>query len=121
MSVRTLEELGQLLETSAAESGKTNLLLNEQVIPRLDRLEGIVGESGLNGHTELLKKFLDEYAAGQTRAQAWGVVGADLGRRLKFLAPSRRWIGYLLIGALGAIGWQLTDTFLTTGHLPGIR
>ena len=118
MSVRTLEELGQLLESSAAESTRTNKLLNDEVIPRLGRVEDLVADAGLNGHTALLKKFLDEYAAGQTRAQAWAVVRADMGQRFGFMRQPKAWIKALFYAMLGGLGWQMVSH---PPHLPFVH
>lgn len=120
MSVRTLEELGQLLESSSAESTRTNKILNDEVIPRLDRLDATVGAAGLNGHTALLKKFLDEYAAGQTRAQAWSVVRADVGKRFGFLSQPKSWAKALLYAVLGGLGWKIASG-ISVIHLPFIH
>lgn len=117
MPARTLDELAQLLEQSAGESAKTNTLLNEEVLPRLDRLDATVKEAGLNGHTSLLKKFLDEYAAGQSKEQAWATVRADVRHQLRFLASPRGWLRALFYAVLGGLGWRLVSG-LTLPHFP---
>lgn len=117
MPARTLDELAQLLEQSAGESARTNELLNQEVMPRLDRLDATVKEAGLNGHTSLLKKFLDEYAAGQSKQQAWAVVRADVGGRFRFLASPKGWLRALFYAAIGGLGWKLVSG-LTLPHWP---
>ena len=114
---RTLEDLAGLLEQSANESAKTNELLNHEVMPRLDRLDGTVKEAGLNGHTALLKQFLDEYAAGQSKAQAWATVRADIGHRFHFLSSPRSWVKALFYAAIGGLGWKIVSGFQLP-HLP---
>ena len=89
-------------------------VLKEQVIPRLVELEATVKEAGLNGHTPLLKAFLEQYAATYVSRQAWQTVRGDILHRLRFLAPGKHWLGLLLAGALGALGWEL----VTAAHLP---
>lgn len=110
MPARTLDELAQLLEQSAGESARTNELLNQEVMPRLDRLDATVKEAGLNGHTSLLKKFLDEYAAGQSKQQAWAVVRADVGGRFRFLASPKGWLKTFLTGLAGALAWETVSS-----------
>lgn len=109
MPARTLDELAQLLEQSAGESARTNELLNQEVMPRLDRLDATVKEAGLNGHTSLLKKFLDEYAAGQSKQQAWAVVRADVGHRLHWFVRPSGWLKMLGAAIIGALGWKLVS------------
>ena len=93
--------------------------LREDVLPRLDALEGgqeeikqTIASAGLNGHTPLLKEFLDQYGATAVRRQAWRTVRQEVRGWLRPLAPGKRWIGYLLVGSLGAVGWQLTQDLL---------
>ena len=110
MPPRTLEDVGDLIDRAASESAQTNRLLGDEVIPRLDRLEEQSREAGLNGHTAFLRKFLDEYAAGQTRDQAWTVVRADLGQRLRGIFRPFRGIGrtlLVLIGAASDVAWAI--------------
>ena len=92
-------------------------VLNDQVIPRLDKLETTVKESGLNGHTPYLKAFLEQYAATYTSRQAWQTVRSDIKHRLRFLAPSKHWLTVLLGSIVGAIGWQLVSRFSGV-HIP---
>ena len=90
-------------------------VLNQQIIPRLDRLENTVKESGLNGHTPYLKAFLEQYAGTYATRQAWITVRSDLKHRMSWLAPSKRWLAILFGSILGAIGWQLVS------HLTGVQ
>ena len=115
----TLDELANALQTAADESAQTNRILNDEVIPRLGRLEVVVSESGLNGHTDLLKKFLDNYAAGQTKDQAWAVVRADLGHRFRWLRSPKSWLKAVFYAILGGLGWQIASGH--PPHIPGIH
>lgn len=94
--------------------------LKSEIIPRLDTLEGKVDAAGLNGHTELLKKFLDEYAAGQSTRQAYAKVRADIGRRFGFLSQPKSWVKALFYAVLGGLGWKLVSGF-SFPHLPFIH
>lgn len=94
-------------------------LVKEQVIPRLDKLERTVKDSGLNGHTPLLKSFLEQYAATYTSRQAWQTVRSDLRHKLRWLSPSKHWLTVLFGSILGAIGWQIVSHF-TGVHFPPI-
>lgn len=115
----TLEELAALLTKSAEESAQTNQILNEEVVPRLNRVETLVGDAGLNGHTALLKKFLDEYAAGQTKQQAWTVVRADIKAKLRWLTVPKGWFKMLGAAVVGGLGWSIASHLLSGGiHIP---
>lgn len=83
-----------------------------QILGRIDRLEGIVKESGLNGHTDLLKAFLEQYAATYTRRQAWLTVRGDVGHRLRWLATPKGWLKVIGAAFLGGIGWALASHYL---------
>lgn len=80
---------------------------------KVDELEQTVTKAGLNGHTPLLKKFLEEYSETATARQAWRTVQGDLKHRLRFLAPGKHWLTVLLGAIIGGIGWQIAS-----GHLP---
>ena len=58
-------------------------LIENEVIPRLDKLEGTVKEAGLNGHTADLRAFLDQRAVDAANRKKWisraKVIGAVLG------------------------------------------
>ena len=89
-----------------------------EVNTRLDTVEGTladlsdtVKDSGLNGHTSLLKAFLEQYAASYSSRQAWLTVRSDIKHRLRWLAPSRHWLTILFGSIVGAIGWQLVSHF----------
>jgi len=91
-------------------------VIREEVIPRLDTLDGSVSdlqeltkEAGLNGHTPLLKAFLEQYAGTYQTRQAWLTVRSDLAHRLRWLASPRAWIRAIFYGALGAIGYGLVS------------
>lgn len=114
---RTLEELAQLLEQSAGESAKTNAKIDSEVLPRLDRIDETVKAAGLNGHTSLLRKFLDEYAAGQSLDQAKSQVWAHYAARFHFLSQPKSWLKALFYAAIGGLGWKLVSG-LTLPHFP---
>ena len=118
MSV-TLDQLAEAIQQAAAESAKTNHILRTDVLPRLDSLEGIVREAGLNGSTPLLKQFLEEYGQQHLREQAWQTVRSDLTRRFGWLRSPRSWIKATFYAVLGGIGWQLAAGHLP--HIPGIH
>jgi hypothetical protein len=82
---------------------------------RLDKVEKTVKEAGLNGHTDLLKSFLEQYAATYTQRQAWLTVRQDIAHRFRWLQPGRHWLGVLLAGILGALGWEIVS------HLAGVH
>lgn len=113
----TLEELAAALHTAADESAQTNKKIDTEILPRLDRLDATVKEAGLNGHTSLLKKFLDEYAAGQSKEQAWSVVRADVRHKLRFLASPKGWLKALFYAAIGGLGWKIVSG-LQFPHFP---
>lgn len=87
--------------------------MQQQVTPRLDKLEETVKESGLNGYSPYLKAFLEQYSATYIKRQAWLTVGSDVKHRLKWLAPGKHWLTVLFSAILGGLGWQIAS-----GHLP---
>ena len=94
-------------------------VLNQQVIPRLDKLEETVRDSGLNGHTPYLKAFLEQYAGTYATRQAWITVKSDLKHRFRFLTQPRAWFRTIFYASLGAIGWELISTSVAhPPHLP---
>lgn len=115
----TLEELAAALKTAADESAKTNAKIDDEIVPRLDHLDTQIKEAGLNGHTALLRQFLDDYAAGQSKEQAWRVVRADLARRFTWLASPKGWVRALFYAVLGGLGWKLVSGIEIPTHLFG--
>jgi phosphohistidine phosphatase SixA len=93
-------------------------LVSDQVIPRLDKIENTIKESGLNGHTPLLKDFLEGYASTYMKKQAWETVVADLKHRVRFLQPGKHWLTVLFSAILGGIGWQVAGGHFSFPHLP---
>lgn len=90
------------------------------VIPRLDTLEGrfdglegTIREAGLNGHTPLLKAFLEQYAGTYQTRQAWQTVRSDVAHRFRFLAQPKAWLRAIFYAVLGGLGWEIAS-----GHLP---
>ena len=79
----------------------------DEVNTRLDRVEGTIRESGLNGHTPYLKAFLEQYAATYVSQQAWQTVRADIAHRLRFLSSPRAWLRVFVTGVVGAFAWQV--------------
>jgi|ERR1051326_180512 hypothetical protein len=90
-------------------------VIQKEVLPRLDRLEATVKESGLNGYSPYLKAFLEQYAATYSSRQAWLTVRSDIKHRLRWLAPGKRWLSILIAAMIGAVGWDLV------GHLTGVH
>lgn len=89
-------------------------LVRDQVVPRLDTLEGrvdaladTVKQSGLNGHTPYLKAFLEQYASTYQTRQAWLTVRSDLAYRLSFLKPTKKWLALVVSALIGAVVWRL--------------
>jgi hypothetical protein len=93
-------------------------LIRDQVIPRLDRLERTVKDSGLNGHTPYLKAFLEQYAANSTSRQAWDTVRQDISYRFRFLSSPRAWIKALFYASIGGLGWKLVSGASLPHHWP---
>lgn len=85
-------------------------LVETQVVPRLDRLEDTVKTAGLNGHSELLKAFLDREAKRIDSRKAYEKVGHDLRTRFRFLAVPRNWLKALFYAALGGLGWKIVSS-----------
>jgi hypothetical protein len=77
---------------------------------RLDKLETTVKTAGLNGHSDLLAKFLTDYAAKNTTGLAWIAVKADLSHRLRFLTSPKAWVRALFYAVLGGVGWKLVSS-----------
>jgi hypothetical protein len=90
---------------------RTNLeiyeLVEQQVLPRLDKLERTVTNSGLNGYSADFKQMVEEYRATAKVQENWAGVKADLGRRLGFLRFPRAWLRVIFYAILGGIGWQI--------------
>lgn len=95
--------------TTAAETATAQAQGVVQILTRIDRLEGIVTASGLNGHTELLKSFLEQYAATYTQRQAWLTVRGDIGHRFRWLTTPRAWLRVLFYAILGGVGWEIAS------------
>lgn len=84
---------------------------------KVDRLEGTVKESGLNGYSPYLKSFLEQYSATYVQRQAWLTVRADIGHRLHWLSSPKSWLKALFYAAIGGLGWKLVSG-LNLPHLP---
>ena len=95
-------------------AGDVYELVEKVVIPRLDRLDETVKTAGLNGHSELLKAFLDREAKRIDSRRAYEKVGGDIKRRFGFLAVPRNWLKALFYAALGGLGWKIVSGV----HLP---
>jgi hypothetical protein len=80
-----------------------------QILGRVDHLERVVTEAGLNGHTDLLKSFLEQYAATYTQRQAWQTVKSDIGHRLHWLSSPKAWVKAFFYAGLGGLGWKLVS------------
>ena len=83
--------------------------LGVRVDARLDKLEVTVMTAGLNGHTELLKSFLDREAKRIDSKAAYSAVGRDLKAKLGFLVVPKNWLRALFYAALGGLGWKLVS------------
>ena len=114
----TLDELAAAITTAASESAQTNQTLQTDVLPRLERLENIAKDSGLNGHTPLLKAFLEQYGATYVRRQAYLTVRSDLAHRLRIFRQPRAWIKAFFYAVLGGLGWQMVSH---PPHVPGLH
>lgn len=118
------EEIPHQVQITPAHVLEALAKFKGEVNARFDGLAGDVAEvkdtvkeAGLNGHTPLLKAFLEQYAATYTSRQAWQTVRGDVAHRLRWLVPGKRWVALILAGALGAVGWQLGASALGL-HLP---
>lgn len=100
-------------------------LLIREVIPRLKLVEGEVQtvkgdvanlkgdvadvrkevhDAGLgNGHSDLLKSFLEDQAAKKKRGQAYAAVGNDIRGRFQFLVRPRQFIARAAVFLVAAI------------------
>lgn len=101
-------------------AGDVYTLVETEVIPRLDGLEKTVKTAGLNGHSELLKAFLDREAKRIDSRKAYEKVGGDIKRRFGFLAVPRNWGRAVFYALIGGIGWKLASALpsLPPIHLP---
>lgn len=90
-------------------AGDVYELVETKVLPRLDHLEETVKTAGLNGHSELLKAFLDREAKRIDSRRAYEKVGADVRARFGFLAVPRNWLKALFYAVLGGLGWKLVS------------
>ena len=91
-------------------------VIRDEVIPRLDSLDGSVAElqetakdAGLNGHTPLLKAFLEQYAHTYQERQAWLTLRGAWGHRLRWLASPKAWLRAIFYASLGGIGYGLVQ------------
>jgi hypothetical protein len=93
-------------------------IVDNKVLPRLDaldegqkRIEDKVTKAGLNGHTELLKEFLDEQAARKESRLARHRVTADFERSLAWLSRPKALgttaLKTLIVGLISAYAWGL--------------
>jgi hypothetical protein len=104
--------------TTAAQTATAQAQGVVQILGRLDSLEGIVKASGLNGHSDLLKSFLEQYAATYTQRQAWITVRGDIGHRLHWLAVPRTWLRMLAAATIGGVGWAIANHLLLIWPTP---
>ena len=95
--------------TTAAQTATAQAQGVVQILGRIDTLEGIVKAAGLNGHSDLLKSFLEQYAATYTRRQAWLTVRGDVSHRLRFFSSPKAWFRALLYAAIGGLGWKIVS------------
>lgn len=88
-------------------------LINDRVLPEIAAVKQEVAElkkeTGLNGHTVLLKAFLDREAKRIDSRKSYANVGADIRSRLSFLAVPRSWLRALFYAAIGGLGWKLVS------------
>ena len=76
-----------------------------------------VKTAGLNGHSELLKAFLDREAKRIDSRKAYEKVGGDIKRRFGFLAVPRNWLKALFYAAVAGLGFKIVSA-LPPIHLP---
>ena len=107
-----------------------------EIVLRLDALEGAVAElkdgqaslkadvaevkatvdnAGLNGHTPLLKAFLEQYGATYVKRQAWLTVRSDIAHRFRWLRQPKSWLRTIFYAGLGGLGWEFVS------HLSGFH
>lgn len=104
--------------TTAAQTATAQAQGVVQILGRIDTLEGIVKASGLNGHSDLLKAFLEQYAATYTKRQAWVTVRGDVGHRFRWLTTPKAWLRVVFYAVLGGVGWGLASHFLSFPSRP---
>ena len=85
---------------------------------RLDKLEAVVKDSGLNGYSPYLKKFLQDYADTSVQKQAWLTVQSDLAHRLRWVTTPKAWLRVVFYAVLGGVGWGLASHFLSFPSRP---
>ena len=94
--------------------------LGTEMGKRLDKLEETVKTAGLNGHSELLKAFLDREARRIDSRTAYAKVGSDIRSRFRFLAQPRAILKALFYAVLGGLGWKIASALppLPPIHIP---
>lgn len=78
---------------------------------RLDKLETTVKTTGLNGHSQLLKDFLDDQAVKKKSRDAQAIVWADIGRRFSWLRRPRdvvtNFFKLIVAALISAVAWAV--------------
>jgi hypothetical protein len=89
--------------------------LDAKLSTRLDKMEGTIKKSGLNGHTQLLSEFLDAYSSERTQKEAYASVRKDLLKHLKWLAVPSGWFKIFGAALIGGGAWAIVSEAIS-GH-----